>query len=355
MDYKDKEYLRSELGLSATGIGSVPHREVKGVCDTILKLFPKMPFWPQFPKRSPYEDMNVQFSEGLPMIYFDMEERRLIFKRHSKEDELLRFWERFLAEDLSSFLISFEYAPGLYYVVEEIKKEPDRYGPFIKGQMVGPITFMAGVMGEDGKTILFDQELREAITKAMALKGLWQVRKLKETGKRIILFLDEPYLSGFGSAFVAISRDEVIDILSDIIGYIKEKEKVLVGVHCCGNTDWAMLMQTQVDIISFDAYSYLDHFLLYKNDISNFLERGGYIAWGIVPTDKFSKDITVFQLKKQLLEAWNRICDGNIGRIIQSSILTPSCGLGTMKEPDAILAMEILNSLPEEFLHMDLD
>ena len=56
------------FGFIATGIGSVPFLDVEASCREIIESLPHLPFWPQFVKRSFLEDMNVQYSEGLPLL-----------------------------------------------------------------------------------------------------------------------------------------------------------------------------------------------------------------------------------------------------------------------------------------------
>ncbi len=68
-------------------------------------------------------------------------------------------------------------------------------------------------------------------------------------------------------------------------------EEALAGVHCCGNTDWSVLLATQVDILNLDAYNYLEYLALFPMELREFLDRGGVVAWGIVPNnDEIFKD-----------------------------------------------------------------
>jgi hypothetical protein len=41
-----------------------------------------------------------------------------------------------------------------------------------------------------------------------------------------------------------------------------------------GNTVWSLLLETRLDILSFDAYSYLENLSLYPKGLKTFLERG---------------------------------------------------------------------------------
>ena len=335
----------------ATGIGSVPYRGIESTCRDILEHLPSIPFWPQFVKRSHLEDMNIQYSEGLPLLEISEEKRALVIpSMDNAESKLVAFYEHFLAQDIDYFSISRSYAPGLYTLLELINQGTKNDGPYIKGQTVGPITFAAGISDVNGKAILYNTELLEAMVKGLAIKALWQIRELGKSGRKPIIFLDEPYLSSFGSALSPIQRNEVIDILQTIIDYLKENSDTLVGIHCCGNTDWSMIIETRPDIISFDAFEYMDYFLLYPDDIIKFIEKGGSVAWGIVPTSNFSENESAENLFLKLEEGLNRVHQWGIDPEIlaQSSILTPACGMGTMKSEAAKKGLNLLSMLSKK-------
>jgi len=61
-----------------TGIGSMPFLDVDETCLLIKENFPDMPFWPQLVKRSFYEDMIIQFSEGIPFLKVFEEKRTIL-------------------------------------------------------------------------------------------------------------------------------------------------------------------------------------------------------------------------------------------------------------------------------------
>jgi len=336
----------------ATGIGSLPFRDIKATCQEILGTLSDIPFWPQFVRRSHLEDMIIQFSEGLPLLKILEDERALVISSADTESQLVNFYEHFLGEDTDYFAISREYAPGLYELVESIRRHPERYGSYVKGQTVGPVTFAAAIKDHKGKSILHSPELLEAMVKGLSIKALWQVRKLSESTKRPIIFLDEPYLSGFGSAFTPIQRHEVIGLIQEVIGFIRERSDALIGIHCCGNTDWPMIMETGPDIINFDAFNYLEHFLLYPEDIIRFIRGGGSLAWGIVPTADSKGDKSPEHLSAKLEEGLERLTQWGIDRslLAERSMLTPACGMGTLRPERAREAMDLLCRLSGEYV-----
>ena len=337
------------FNFAATGIGSVPFLDVEGTCRRILATCREIPFWPQFVLRSSHEDMTVQFSEGLPFLALKKDQRTLELSSRNIESDLTAFYGLFLTEDAGHFAISPAYAPGLYKMIAALQEKPESYGAYVKGQTVGPVTFAAGIADHDGKSILHHPDLVEALAKALAVRALWQVTELSKSGKRVIIFLDEPYLSGYGSAFLTVQRHEVIGLIKEVINYLRERSEALIGIHCCGNTDWPMIIETGPDIISFDAFSYMDYFLLYPKEIGGFLERGGNIAWGIVPTFAFTGKETVESLFSLLQKGLDRILSWGLspGLVARQSLLTPACGMGTMKEGAAEKALDLLSQLSE--------
>ncbi len=347
-----KNYIMSDkppdFNFLVTGIGSVPFQEVDATCREIMGDFPSMPFWPQFVQRSYLEDMSVQFSEGLPLIEVNEQKRSLfISSNNDRESELVNFYDHFLAKDIQHFSISRDYAAGLYELVEIVSNDISHGSSYIKGQTVGPLTFAAGIMDVNGNSILYNPELLEAMTNGLAIKALWQIRELEKSGKIVVIFLDEPYLSGYGSAFSSIERHQVINTLKAVTDYIRENSTALIGIHCCGNTDWSMIFEAHPDIISFDAFGYMEYFLLYSKDIVDFLNGAGTIAWGIIPTADFTGKDSEETLASKLDQGLRRVNEWGIpsNLLASRSILTPSCGMGSMKPEDARSAINLLNKL----------
>jgi methionine synthase II (cobalamin-independent) len=344
--------MDTAFNFMATGIGSVPFLDVEATCKGILELYPDIPFWPQFVKRSPLEDMAIQASQGLPLIRLNRESGSIrLDLSDNQEDELISFYEHFMAEDADYFAIDREHASGLYTLIEMVRKNPNNYGPYIKGQIAGPITFAGSLMDATGRSALYNSEVMDTIVKGLAIKALWLAKAMSIDGKRTILFLDEPYLSGYGSAFTPIQRHEVISYIREIIEYVRSRSNVILGIHCCGNTDWSMIIETGVDIVSFDAVEYLDYLLLYKNDIKRLLQNGGGIAWGVVPTVSFTGKETIGDLRARLEQGLNRFYEWGLDRdmVAERSLITPACGVGSIEPALAEQILALLSRLSGTF------
>jgi hypothetical protein len=332
----------------ATGIGSVPFLNVENTCHLILRIFPDIPFWPQFVKQGHLEDMSIQATQGLPLLEVNHEKNSIyVTSAEDQESELISFYEHFMAEDTDYFAVGHEYAAGLYKLLELIDESPQSYGPFVKGQIVGPITLAGSLKDPTGKSALYNSEIMDTIVKGLAIKALWLVKKMSISDKRPVIFIDEPYLSGFGSAFTPIQREEVVRSIREIIDYLRSRSNAFIGIHCCGNTDWAMIIETGIDIVSFDSFDYMDYFLLYRTEIIKFLEERGTIAWGVVPTTSFSGKETVSDLRVQLEKGLDRFYEWGINRgtVAERSIITPACGLGAVTPDKAERILGLLSSL----------
>jgi len=125
------------------------------------------------------------------------------------------------------------------------------------------------------------------------------VRCLKTVRPNVILFVDEPYMASFDSAFISLSREQVIAMLNEVFHAIQD-EGALAGVHCCANTDWSVLLETGADILNRDAYGHIENLALYPLGLRQLLDRGGVVAWGILPNDEHIFDETPQSLAERL-------------------------------------------------------
>jgi len=327
----------------ATGVGSLPHKEIGAALDLIFEYLPVIPFWPQLPKRDIREGMVAQFSENLPCLKVARD--GLFFDGSCQEKALEAFYERIIAGDIDYFKISQDFALGLHKFYQRLENSSSSDIEFIKCQITGPFTFAASVKDESGSALLHNPVFMQAILKGLMMKALWQINFFEEfnrpprrrrgdgqSHKKIIMFVDEPYLGCFGSAYTPINREDVVKGLRELTEGIKS-ENVLVGVHCCGNTDWSIFTEIDsIDIINFDAFGFLDRLVLYADNLKEFLKRGGILCWGVVPTqgftDKETADLLVRSIKGGIASLTKKGLDRDL--LLENLLLSPSCGLGTL-------------------------
>lgn len=333
----------------STAIGSLPHKSEEEACEVTLKFLDEIPAWPQLPNRSWLENMYVQYSEGMPCAQLDLDKQQLTFNSpKSCQKEIEHFYQKYLAQDVESFRISEEYAKGFYCLLKSLKNSGSWKGRFIKGHVTGPISIGLTITDKDKKPIFYDETLRDILVKTLAMKAKWQVKKFKQAFPEasVIIFLDEPYLASFGSGYISLNRETAIAALNEVI----EATEAVSGIHCCGNTDWSLLTQTKVNIISFDAYSYSENLFLYMSDLEGFLEQGGSIAWGIVPSAQDILELDVINLTSKLEKEINLLIAKGINRqaLLEKSIITPSCGTASLSVDQAEKVYQLANEVSNQ-------
>ncbi|MFC1871240.1 methionine synthase [Chloroflexota bacterium] len=333
----------TEFGCRPTAIGTMPHTDPGAACAQIAGYFKDIPFWPQLPRRSFLENMYAQYSEGFPGVV--VKDDKIFVDRSQDIDKPLEaLYTAYLKNDSAKYPIGEDYAAGFY----EFLSLTDLAPLAVKGHVTGPFSWGLTVTDNDQRAILYDDTLADAAAKLLRLKAAWQEKKLKELCPNTIIFVDEPYMVSFGSAFVSVSREKVISLLEEVFSGISG----LKGIHCCGNTDWSVLLATSVDILNFDAYNYAESLSLYPAEVKGLLERGGAIAWGIVPNEaeSLAKE-TPASLKDRLEEAMAPFTRHGVPfrQLLTQSLLTPSCGLAALESEEmAAHVFELLTELSEK-------
>lgn len=334
-----------KFNFESTGIGSIPFKDPKAACRVIFDNFKYIPFWPQLNNRSFKEHMYCQFSEALPGVVIDEKKRSMHINSEKALLGMEKVYQKYLDQDVGHFKISRPFAEGLYEFTESFKTEAAS-AKFVKGHVTGPVSFALFVTDEDKKALIYDKNMFDVVTKVLAMKARWQIRELKKLSKDVIIFIDEPYLVSIGSSYVNIPAGDVIKSLDEVFLAIKE-EGALSGVHCCGNTDWPLLLKRGVDILNFDAYNFRNEFFLYHQDIADFVKRGCTIAWGIVPSSSAVDSQSPESIAGRLKAALKALEDKGIDRSSVSSLVTPSCGLGTLDEEIAKRIVEMVSKVSD--------
>jgi methionine synthase II (cobalamin-independent) len=343
--------------LRGTTIGSLPLRDADEATALIFKYASLLPSWVQLPK-NPGEGMLEQYNEGLPgikeidgKIYFDTADP-------SFEQQILEFYENYLAaveSDTSAYLerfaISETRARGFHSFIEFLSSHKERTFQLVKGQITGPFTLATGLKDQHGRFAFYNQQLRDVIVKLLCLKAMWQIKRLQEHAVSVLMFIDEPSLSGFGSsAFMGVQAEDIKKDLNEVADII-HRMNGYAGVHCCENTDWSILLTSDIDVLNFDAYGFFDRVFLYKNDLKKFIQRGGMLAWGIVPThaeeviSQVSVDSLVHLWKSEVRKLVNEGIP--IETIAHQSLITPSCGAGSLSPEAALRILQLLHDTSE--------
>jgi methionine synthase II (cobalamin-independent) len=331
-----------EFNCLPTAIGSMPNTDAEKACSLIARYLTDLPVWPQLSRRTNLENMYVQFSEGFPGVVVEGE-KIYVERTEDFDAEIERLYYADDENNIEGYGVSPSHAAGLYAFKEFAKKHPG----MVKGQVTGPVSWGLCVTDREQRGILYDDLLSEAAAKFLRLKAIWMERFLRTIARDTLIFIDEPYLASLGSAFVAISGEQVKALLNVVLSGIEG----LKGVHCCGSTDWSILLSCNIDVLNFDAYNYADSLSTYPADVNTFIKRGGTIAWGIVTNDEdMLPGESVNSLFDRLGEAIAPFTRDGVPfkQLISQGILTPSCGLDSLSEEAAEEVLHLLKQLSDK-------
>lgn len=340
-------------------IGSLPLNDHRQALEWIFAATPEIPLWPQLPG-NPLEQMMPQFAEGIPCIREENlagPDGRILFDTSGPnfEAQMLAFYEDCLAVQeqphqlaASRFQVSRERAEGLHLLAEILAQGGS--GLAVKGQVTGPFTMLTGIKDGQGRAGYYDDTAREMVVKGIALKAAWQTRFLAERcGRQVIVFIDEPALAGLGSsAFISVSAAAVQEMINEVAEAIQGAGG-RAGIHVCANTEWEMLYGSRIDILSFDAYNFFDKAAAQAEQTHQFLDRGGVLAWGGVPTGR-AEDIDK-ESAESLTRLWERQMEQlvrpgrGLAALLRQSLITPSCGTGSLSQEHARKVLEMTRAV----------
>lgn len=301
--------------LLTTAMAVMPHKDVDRALSLALSL--DVPFWPQLPHVNYREDMYVQAAEHFPGMVVDMENQRLWFSHDRFMEELEEALEHL--DDPPWWDITPEYSVVYHRFLEQ-----DLSGrAAIRGQLEGPISFGLAVKDENDIPILFDDTVRPLLFELMAKRINVQLTRLKKVNPNAFMFIDEP---GLQFVFSALSGYSDTKAFEDLSTFFEQTDRPR-GVHLCGNPDWDFLLRQDMDILSLDVYSNGEVFVNYTKGINKFLDRGGRLVWGLVPTnfEPFDQENTG-ALENRLLGLWDELAAKGVDRelLLARSMLSPA-------------------------------
>lgn len=307
--------IRIPGNLLTTAMAVMPHTDVDRALETALSL--DVPFWPQLPNFSYYEDMYVQAAEHFPGILLDLEKRTLRFSM-----------DQFIAE-LEAVLAAFD-DPAIFDISETCSAVYHRFlaldlsdRPAIRGQLEGPISFGFNILDQDERPILFDDTVRPFMLDFMAKRLNVQLARLRQRNSNAFMFVDEP---GLQFLFSAMAGYGDLKARADLDQFFSQVDRPR-GIHLCGNPDWDFLLNMDLDVLSLDVYTNAEIFASYRASIRKFLDSGGVIVWGIVPTgfEAFAQE-EIPTLIRRIETVWKGLWAKGIdkARMLSQSMISPA-------------------------------
>lgn len=320
-------------------MGIMPHTDVERALETALSL--DIPFWPQLPKVSYFEDMYVQALEHFPGATIDSIHQRILFDLRRFYEELPVYLQK--ADDPHTFRLTKAFSLVYHRFLE---KELSHYSA-VRGQMISPISLGLKVVDQDQKPIIYHDEVREVLLDFIQKKVNQQYRDLKAQNPNAFVWVDDP---GLGLIFSALSGYNEVQGKSDLDRFLTGVDGPK-GVHLCAKPDWDFLLKSGLDILSFDSFNCGAVIIQYPSLIE-FLAKGGVISWGIVPTyTELLEQETIESLRERLESLWEDLCrkGADKERLLQQSLLAPAtCNLlNADKEKTVEKAFDVLCELSQ--------
>jgi hypothetical protein len=337
-----------------TGVGSLPHTDTNAAVRMVLDQLKSAPHPPQLSRMDPREQMWIQYSEGLPRFQVDLENLNYYFDTSGDPTaEIEEFYTHYLAVTEGSaadaFFVSRDYGRGIWCFLDAIRDQGGKR-PVIKVQVTGPLSFALTVTDQDRKPIFYDPFFRDVAVKGMGLKAIWLLEQFKPYADSIIVMFDEPCLSAYGSsAFLGVSKSDVVDSLEEVISMVAERGAI-AGVHCCGNTDWSLLTETSCRLINFDAVDYMDSLGIYAKELVAYHASGGRLAWGSVPNTERIATETADDVIDRMRRGVNGLEKLGVDRnlLLDRIVVTPACGCAGLTPQHADKVYEVLSELAKK-------
>jgi hypothetical protein len=337
--------------LTVTGVGSLPHTSPGSAVQLIVDSLEGAPHPPQLPFADPREQMWIQFSEGLPRFKVDLESLSYSFDTTGDPlPEIEEFYNHYLTVTEGGTAVAFDIGPqygqGIHAFLERLQRD-GTVRPLIKVQVTGPLSFALTVTDENKRPIFYHPLFKDVAVKGIGLKAVRLLEMFKPLAENVIVIFDEPSMSAYGSsAFLGVSKADVIESLDEVISLVADRGGI-AGVHCCGNTDWGILMETSTRIINFDAVDYMDTMAIYGSQVQSFVSRGGVLSWGAVPNTPQIENETAADVVERIERGMRTLEAAGVDRdaMTRRMIVTPACGCASLTVPQTQRVYGVLSEL----------
>ncbi|HEX4978729.1 MAG TPA: hypothetical protein VFV35_01570 [Acidimicrobiales bacterium] len=291
-----------------------------------LELHPELPAAPQLPRRAHVESMLAQVAAGMSGIAIG-------------EDGRLATTGAVLGAPEDGAPLDPEAWRGTLAL---LTAAAGRSGP-LKLQITGPVTLGlalvdAGVAARRAFTLA-------ATTVARGVRSLLDAARASSPGAPAVVVLDEPSLSRAMHPGVPLAPEETVDAVSGALAAASAAGAALNGVHCCGAADWTLVLHAGPDLVSTPATLEL---AVDAAAFGAFLERGGWVAWGVVPTHGPFGDRHQSHWAR-LNDVWKLLASGGADpvRLRTQSLLTPDCGLAHHDQSQVPVIMGLVRRVAE--------
>jgi hypothetical protein len=288
-----------------TGIGALPHFDPGDAIEFVLRHSPGLPSAPALPARSRREGMIAQAATGIPGV--DVLDDGSLDLHHAALDPEAPIDTTF-AGDAHVGLRAFLTAVA------------DRDGP-LKVSVTGPVTLGVALhaAGVDAD-LAFRLSVRAVRERSQALAA-FVLRRVPQA--QLVVFVDEPAMAELTERAFPIGPNEGVDLVSSVLAGLEPFG--VTGLHCCRPTDWRLALGAGPDVLSVPVGAGL---VAHTGTVADFVDRGGWLAWGAVPTDG-PVGPTAERLWRHLADELDELVAGGADPelVHARAMVTPVCGL----------------------------
>ena len=300
-------FLDTAPAAATIGVGGLPHRDVDAAAEFSFEAFDVLTL-PSMPRRCPAEAPIAQALVGAPGV--TLGQYGTVAIDVSRLDPAAAVRTEFGSDRFAGFRACLDLAVRRGHT-----------GP-VKWQFVGPISVgIALRRGGAPSDVAFSMASRVVQSHLRSLAA--RISDALPDAAQLVV-IDEPFLDGLMAHDFPIAPEEAIDLLSSAMASVEMS--ATVGVHVCGDIDVATLVASGPKVLSLPARASL---VPYAGYLARFLDEGGAIAWGAVPTEGpigGAAGRTAGRLEALWGQLVDRGCDPT--RIRRQSLISPQCGLG---------------------------
>jgi methionine synthase II (cobalamin-independent) len=325
----------------ATACGSLPHTDPAAAAELVLDALGDCPAAPTLPNHHPAEGMLGQAVHGMEGVALAPDGTLVVTDPDGVDPEAPGIGDDLPAEAFGATLAFLDAVAFL---------DADRRPSAVKLQCTGPVT-LANALVAAGVPPRRAQPAANAAARRRARALVAAARDRLPAGTPLLFVVDEPSLGAATTGRSPIGPEEAVDLVSGTLAAVEAH--AVAGVHCCAPADWSMVLRAGPALLSVPVEVATT---LRAADLGPFLEDGGWVAWGAVPTDGPLGPLdgddqrpSVARLWRHLADRWHNLADGGVDPVLlrQRALVTPACGLARHDEAQAALALRLTAALGE--------
>ena len=338
-------------------LGSLPYDSIEPASKMMVKIYERLPYLPVLPCIAEEDSITTRTLEEIPGIKIcDNKVKIKIASNHYKQrmEKLEKAFNRPTLENIEPFAIN---SPFIEKFLQIIKKNTP---PETVINFLGPFTISQILENLAEEEMLVDKTYRKLFIQAVCVKAFWIIEKIKEVSPNTkpLIILEEPALGSLGCIIrenEEITTELVITLISKVVEKLHDAG-ALVGIKCLEKCNWKIPIDAGVDLISFDAYNNPNNLSIIPEQITEFIERGGKINWGIVPVmnESIVKSLNIDILSKRLFSTMEGLIVSGVSEqnVYNSAFVSVQGDLSHLPiifaEKAIILASQLAKKIPQK-------